>query len=313
MHKIPVGISSCLLGQEVRYDGAHKHNTYIEQTLGQFFEFKAFCPEVASGLGIPRPPVQLRLLADGIHCVGVKNPEWDVTAQLQAVSIEQEHWLTELCAYILKKDSPSCGMTRVKVYQHEQPVRNGTGIFARYLQQRFPELPIEEEGRLGDPVLRENFVQRVFVFSRWREMVSKGLTAHALMIFHSRHKLIAMSHDQLLAKELGRLVANTRTETLDEDAENYLQLLMKCLKISATRSNHVNVLQHIQGYLKKHLDSDDKRELIETIERYRLQQLPLVVPLTLLRHHFRRQPNEFIDNSYYLQPPPGELALLNTI
>ena len=304
MNPILVGISGCLLGQQVRYDGSHKYHSYIERTLGQYFEFRSFCPEVEAGLGIPRPAVQLRQIEQQIRVVGVKDHTLDVTDALSAEG---------LCGYILKKDSPSCGMERVKVYRHDVPARNGVGVFADYLQQHFPTLPIEEEGRLGDPALRENFIQRVFIRHRWQQLCRQGLTMHALMTFHSRHKLIAMSHDQNRAKALGRLIAEVQKDKLIAVAECYILELMACLKIVATRGNHVNVLQHIQGYLKTKLDSDDKQELVETIESYRVGNVPLIVPLTLLRHHFRKQPDAFIDDSYYMTPHPAELSLLNEI
>ena len=313
MQEILIGVSSCLLGHEVRYDGAHKYHSYIERTLGRHFQFRPFCPEVEAGLGIPRPAVQLRQIGAEIRCVGVKDRQFDVTEKLREAAELQAGWLDDLCGYILKKDSPSCGMQRVKVYVNDIPVRHGTGVFADYLQKNFPALPVEEEGRLGDPGLRENFIQRVFVRHRWRQLCSQPLTVHGLMVFHSRHKLIAMSHDQNLAKNLGRMVAEVRADNIETSARGYFQALMDCLKIVATPGNHVNVLQHIQGYLKHKLDGDDKQELVETIEAYRLGRLPLIVPLTLLRHHFRRQPDEFIENSYYMDPHPAELCLLNEI
>ena len=313
MEKIIVGISSCLLGNEVRFDGGHKRHSYIEQTLGQYFQFRPFCPEVESGMGIPRPVVQLRNTDHGIRCVEYKDHNVDVTERLRTVSEQQHHWLSGLCGYILKKDSPSCGMERVKVYGDHMPTRNGTGIFAEYLKQQFPILPIEEEGRLGDPGLRENFIQRVFVMQRWQQLRQQPLTAHGLMTFHSRHKLIAMSHDQNQARMLGRIVAVSHSGSMDAMAERYISALMACLKIVATRGNHVNVLQHIQGYLKNKLDADDKKELIETIENYRLGIVPMIVPITLLKHHFRKQPDAFIDSSYYMSPHPAELALFNEI
>ena len=313
MDTILVGISSCLLGNLVRYDGAHKYNSYIERTLGQYFQFRAFCPEVAAGLGTPRPAVQLREIGQQIRVVGVKNHSLDVTEALQQVGEKQRDWLEGLCGYILKKDSPSCGMERVKVYKNDIPARGGVGVFADYLQQQFPTLPIEEEGRLGDPGLRENFIQRVFVRHRWRQLLQQPLTAHALMSFHSRHKLIAMSHDQNRAKELGRLIADVRADNIDTIAQRYIIDLMASLKMVATRGNHINVLQHIQGYLKQNIDSDDKQELVDTIEAYRQGSVPLIVPLTLLRHHFRRQPDAFIDGSFYMMPHPAELSLLNEI
>ncbi|MGY6274553.1 YbgA family protein [Methylomonas sp. MgM2] len=313
MTTIPVGVSSCLLGHQVRYDAAHKYHSYIERTLGRYFQFRAFCPEVEAGLGIPRPAVQLRQFEHQIRVVGVKDHALDVTEPLSQVCEKQREWLDGLCGYILKKDSPSCGMERVKLYEHNVPARKGVGIFAAYLQQHFPALPLEEEGRLGDPALRENFVQRVFVRYRWQQMCQQGLSVRSLMDFHSRHKLIAMSHDQNSVRALGRLIAPATPANLNDIADHYLVDLMACLKIVATRGNHVNVLQHIQGYLKTKLDSDDKQELVETIEHYRLGKVPLIVPLTLLRHHFRRQPDTFIDGSYYMMPHPAELSLLNEI
>ena len=311
--KIPVGISSCLLGDEVRYDGGHKRNSYIEQTLGRYFEFRRFCPEVACGMSIPRPPVQLRETELGIRCIGVNDHSLDVTEQLLDCSRQQDIWLSQLSGYILKKDSPSCGMERVKVFRNDYPHRNGTGLFAQHIKTRFPLLPLEEEGRLGDPELRENFIGRIFVYQRWRDMVEHPLTSNKLMTFHSRHKLIAMSHDQNKAKNLGRIAASADDRNLRTIADHYIAALMCCLRIVSSRGNHVNVLQHIQGYLKKRLDGEDKRELTETIEKYRLGLLPLIVPVTLLRHHFRRQPDPFIEQSYYMSPYPDELALLNGI
>jgi uncharacterized protein YbgA (DUF1722 family)/uncharacterized protein YbbK (DUF523 family) len=313
MQNIVVGISSCLLGEEVRYDGAHKHNSYITKTLGQFFEFRSFCPEVASGLGIPRPPVRLVAEGEQIKCVGVKDADLDVTEAIKNISALQNSWLAEISGYILKKGSPSCGMERVKVYRNGFPQGNGVGLFAEHLKQNFPLLPMEEEGRLGDPGLRENFIQRVFIFNNWQVLNQQRLTPRALMEFHSQHKLIAMSHDQTMARELGRIIAGADKSNIDKTAEHYITWLMRCLTVVATPGNHVNVLQHIQGYLKRKIDADDKAELTETIESYRLGKVPLIVPITLLRHHFRKQPDPFIENSYYMNPHPLELGLLNQI
>ncbi len=313
MDTILVGISGCLLGELVRYDGAHKYHSYIERTLGQYFQFRSFCPEVAARLGTPRPAVQLREIDQQIRVVGVKDHSLDVSEALTQVGDQQRDWLNDLCGYILKKDSPSCGMERVKVYRNDIPARNGVGVFAAYLQHNFPTLPLEEEGRLGDPGLRENFIQRVFVRHRWQQLCQTPLTAHGLMTFHSSHKLIAMSHEQNRARDLGRLIADVRPDNIDRIARQYIVDLMACLKIVATRGNHVNVLQHIQGYLKHKLDSDDKQELVETIETYRQGRVPLIVPLTLLKHHFRKQPDAFIEQSHYMSPHPAELALLNEI
>ncbi len=314
LEKIPIGISSCLLGDRVRYDGGHKGHSYITGTLGEYFEFRSFCPELAIGLGVPRKPIRLvRTVSKDIRCVEIENQEKDYTEQLSQCADAQAEWVKSLCGYILKKDSPSCGMERVKVWGDNMPMREGVGLFARRLMERFPYLPVEEEGRLGDSVLRENFVQRVFVMQRWHTLIDAGLSVGKLVEFHARHKLIIMSRNQERYRELGRLVADTNKENLASNSQDYLLGLMQALKIRATRKNHVNVLQHIQGYLKNYLDPDDKQELVQTIENYRLGLLPLIVPITLLNHFFRKHPNEYISNSWYMNPYPSELCLQNAI
>jgi uncharacterized protein YbgA (DUF1722 family)/uncharacterized protein YbbK (DUF523 family) len=311
MNKIPVGISSCLLGQAVRYDGGHKLDSYIAGTLAEYFDFKPCCPEVAIGMGTPRPTIQLVKINGEISCLGVKNPDIDVTAQLRDYAHQQKSAHADLCGYILKKDSPSCGMERVKVYTNGQPQKIGTGIYANEMMRNNPLLPVEEEGRLGDPRLRENFIQRVYVLHRWKQLLAEGLTASRLTRFHARHKLIIMSHDNYV--ELGQLLASVGKTNLEEVANAYISQLMKALKKVASRKNHVNVLQHIQGYLKKELDADNKAELCELIERYRQGEIPLIVPLTLLKHHFRKNPDPYIEDSYYMSPYPQELRLINEL
>lgn len=314
LEKIPVGISSCLLGQHVRYDGGHKAHSYITKTLGVYFEFRAFCPELAIGLGVPRKPIRLsRTNGSEIRCISVDDPGQDFTAALQECADQQRGWQQQVCGYILKKDSPSCGMERVKVWGESMPVRTGVGVYAARLLQNMPYLPVEEEGRLGDSVLRENFIQRVFCLRRWHKMLAQGLSVAALIDFHARHKLIIMSHDQPLYRTLGQLVAQTNRENITASAEAYLLQFMQALKIPATRGNHVNVLQHIQGYLKTDLDADDKQELVQTITNYRLGLLPLIVPITLLNHFFRKFPDSYIANSWYMKPYPTELSLQNEI
>lgn len=311
--KILVGISSCLLGEEVRFDTGHKHQSYITQTLGKYFTFHSFCPEMAIGLGTPRETLRLVQREDEIHCIGNKTATLDVTDRLKDNAREQASWHRELCGYILKKDSPSCGMERVRVYRNDMPERNGTGIYAQVLMDNFPHLPIEEEGRLGDPVLRENFIKRVFVYRHWRDIAMDGFTIALLTDFHARYKYVLMSHDQHRTRELGKRLAQAGKEPIDEVSSWYFAELMAILKIRATRKNHVNVLQHLQGFLKEDLDSEDKQEMTEVIEDYRNELLPLIVPITLLRHHFRRHPKPFVERSRYLAPHPSELMLLNTL
>lgn len=310
---IKIGISSCLLGEKVRYDSGHKLNKYATEVLGDYFEFVPFCPEVSIGLTIPRAPIRLVDMDGDVRCVGVKDDTIDVTDALKAKADEQVHWHQDLCGYILKHSSPSCGMERVKVYNKSMPIKNGVGIYAKQLLENFPNLPVEEEGRLEDPHLRENFIQRVFVYARWREMTAQGYTIAQLQKFHAQHKYIFMSHDQTLAKELGALLAQNVKGSIEEVAQAYVTAMMQLLKKMASKRGHVNTLKHIQGYLKRALDTADKQELNDIVEQYRQGLVPLIVPITLLRHHFRRHPDDYIGQSFYLAPHPSELMLLNRI
>jgi uncharacterized protein YbgA (DUF1722 family)/uncharacterized protein YbbK (DUF523 family) len=313
LEKIKIGISSCLMGEKVRFDSGHKRNAYINGILANFFEFTTFCPEVEIGLSIPREPIRLVTLNDKVHCVGTRNPELDVTEDLYKSADEQQAWHRQLCGYILKKGSPSCGMERVRLYKGDIPDRIGVGLYAERLMRNFPNLPVEEEGRLEDPVLRENFIQRVYIYSRWQNLMEQAISMKSLTLFHAQHKYIYMSHDQSMARQLGSWLAESHKTDLDTLTTQYPLKMMTLLKRRATRKNHVNTLQHIQGYLKNHLDAGDKQELTTNIKQYREGLLPLIVPITLLRHHFRRYPNNYISNSYYMQPHPAELMLLNSL
>ncbi|MCB1867135.1 MAG: DUF1722 domain-containing protein [Gammaproteobacteria bacterium] len=314
LEKIRVGVSSCLLGQEVRFDGGHKRDNYLTGTLSGYFDFIPFCPEAAVGLGIPRQPIRLVRRGEEIRAVGVRTPELDPTDQLAAFAERTARQLGEISGYILKKDSPSCGMERVKIYNDKgMPERKGVGIYAGVLMQRLPLLPVEEEGRLGDAVLRENFIERVFVYHRWQRLVRKGLSAKGLIEFHSDHKFLILSHQQKAYRELGRLVANAGGSDLEKLAGEYVAILMNALKRPARPRKHVNVLEHLLGFLKEHLDKSDREEMAETIAQYREGLLPLIVPITLIRHHFRRHPDPYIQRQYYISPHPKELMLRNSI
>ncbi|TXH66753.1 MAG: DUF1722 domain-containing protein [Thiothrix sp.] len=314
-----LGISSCLLGNTVRFDSGHKHNDYITETLGQYFDFQAFCPEVIAGLGIPRPAIHLVKTTKGIRALQVKNHAIDVTAQLQ-MAIQQilaHPNLAHLSGFILKKDSPSCGMERVKIFAEQatsQPSeRTGIGLFAAALQQQYPNLPLEEEGRLCDPILRENFIGRVFVYQRWQQLMQAPISANALIEFHSDHKYLIMAHDQNSLRELGQLVAQAGTTDLVSLQAEYIQKLMQALSKKASRGQQGNVLAHLMGYLTDYLEREDRAELVETIQQYQQGYLPLIVPITLLKHHFRKHPHPYVRRQYYLKPHPSELMLLNSI
>jgi len=310
---IQIGISSCLLGEPVRYDGNHKRDPYIIETLGRVFTFVPLCPEVGAGLGVPRDSIRLAGDPAAPRAVGVRNPEWDVTEPLQRYARQAVSRLAGISGYILKNRSPSCGMARVKIYQPGGPPRMGRGLFAAALQAAHPLLPVEEEGRLGDPVLRENFVERVFAHHRWQQLTATRLTPRRLIEFHAAHKLILMSHGVEHYRRLGQLVANAGGEPLPELAERYFEGFMLALGHRATRKRHTNGLHHLLGYLKRVLSKEDKAELVDLIETYRLGQVPLIVPITLLNHHFRRHPHPYIKQQLYLHPHPRELMLRNAI
>lgn len=312
--KIRIGISSCLLGERVRYDGGHKKDSWINGTLSDYVEFVPVCPEVGIGLGVPRPTIRLVNVEGETRVRGVKDASVDVTEALHEYARDAVPKLGDITGYILKKDSPSCGMERVKRYTEKgMPEKNGIGAYAETLMQLLPNLPVEEEGRLGDPMLRENFIERLFCYRRWQQLEEEGVTVHRLTTFHAQHKYNFMAHNQQACRELGKIAAAARDNNVEEVAEQYIALAMRTLKRRATRKNHLNVLQHLQGYLKRDLDRDDKAELGDVFGRYHKGEVPLIVPITLLKHHFRKCPDPYIENSYYLSPYPAELRLRNGI
>lgn len=313
LQRIPVGISQCLLGENVRYDGGHKHDTYINGTLAKYFEWVPVCPEVAIGLGVPRPPIRLIRRHQQLRAVGVNDETMDVTEALQHYGAKQARALDYVCGYIFKRASPSCGLHRVKVYNRHSVSATGQGIYATAFIAAQPLIPCEEEGRLADPVLRENFIQRVYVLSRWRGLLAERLTKAKLIEFHARHKYMLMAHSPRDYQLLGRLIANLSTTGLRQQALEYISGVMQTLQRVATRKQHANVLEHLMGYVKAQLDSADKQEILQLIRGYQRGELPLIVPLTLLRHHFRRHPNPYIEQQYYLLPHPHELMLRNFI
>jgi uncharacterized protein YbgA (DUF1722 family)/uncharacterized protein YbbK (DUF523 family) len=309
-----IGISSCLLGQKVRYDGSAKRNRWLIDQFGEFVDYRPICPEVAIGLGTPRPPIRLVGEPDNIRVIGADDPGFDVTERLEDFALDTAGQLGAISGYVFMSKSPSCGMERVKLYAaNGYTSKKGVGAYARVLMSSLPNLPCEEEGRLNDPMLRENFVNRVFAFRRWQSLRAEGLRAAALVNFHARHKYMLMAHSQAAYQRLGRLLSHLKGVDLEQIADAYEAEFMTALKRRVSRKRHVNVLQHIQGYLKQRIDGGDKRELAESIEAYRREEVPLVVPTKLMRHYFRRNPDEYIDQQWYLDPYPQSLGLRNTI
>jgi len=309
VHRIPVGISSCLRGDAVRYDGGHRYDREVNTRLAAYLEFHPYCPEVAIGLGIPRAPIRLVRTAGGLRVRGVQEGSLDVTAALAAYGRAAARDMDELCGYIFKARSPSCGMARVKTWHEDGRAAraDGVGAFAAAILQAHPNLPVEEEGRLHDPGLRENFLERVFTRYRWLQLRVRGLTPARLVEFHTRHKLSVLAHNQAAYRRLGRLVSTAGRKGFRELCRRYEQELMAALQRPATRRAHVNVLQHLQGYVSKPLGAADRAELTRLIDEYRLGLVPLAAPLTLLRHHFLHHPNEWAQSQTYLEPFPREL------
>jgi uncharacterized protein YbgA (DUF1722 family)/uncharacterized protein YbbK (DUF523 family) len=311
--QIKLGVSACLLGQNVRYNGGHSRDPFITDTLSQYVGFFPVCPEVECGLPIPRE--SMRLVGD------------PAAPRLMTGNTKQDHtdrmlrWCTkkvselegvDLYGFIFKKGSPSSGMERVKVYDDKgMPSHRGIGMFARAFKEHFPLLPVEEEGRLHDPKLRENFIEAIFVLKRWRESLSPKPMRRGFVEFHTNHKLLLMAHSPIHMRLMGKLVANLKDYTVDDFRSQYQELLMVTLRFKTTRRKHTDVLMHCMGFLKQLLSSDEKKELLEIIEQYRQGHLPLIVPVILLNHYVRKYDPPYLKKQYYLKPHPIELQLRN--
>ena len=315
MEKIRLGISSCLLGYKVRYDGGHKLDPFLTETLGRYVEYVPVCPEVECGLGVPRE--SMRLVGDPANprLVTTRTKD-DHTARMarwahgRIMALERE----DLCGFIFKKDSPSCGMARVKVYDERGgPERRGTGIFARMFRERFPLLPVEDEGRLRDPDIRENFIARIFVLKRFREDLKEGKNRRRLLEFHTRHKLLILAHSERHYRAMGKLIARIGETPLAEAYDQYRTLLTEALQLKTTMKKNVNVLQHMMGFFKRDLSPDEKRELVEIVDSYRTGILPLIVPLTLVAHYVRRYDHSYLKQQVFINPHPLELRMRNHV
>jgi len=314
--KIRLGVSACLLGQKVRYDGSHQRDPFVVDMLGTFVEYVPVCPEVECGLGVPREAMRLEQNSPLPRLVTHKSRkdftnrmvEW---ARGKLVELEGKN----LCGFIFKSRSPSCGMERVKIYNESgSVVGQGSGIFAKMFMDCFPYVPVEDEGRLSDPKLRENFIERIFVFHRWQKVANPGRSLKHLIEFHERHKLILMSHSPEMLRKLGRIVASCSDRSFGKNIlKEYEELLWKAMKLLATPRKHSNVLYHCMGFFKKNLSADEKQEMIEIIEAYRAGHVPLIVPITLINHYVRKYKPSYLETQYYLNPHPIELRLRNHV
>ncbi len=311
---IRIGISACLLGQNVRFDGGHKKDDFLTGQLAPWVEFSPLCPEVEVGMGIPRPTIRLERREGEVRLVDPKNGI-DHTDAMRRWSERRVSEIArmDLCGFVLKKDSPSCGMERVRVYARGAPTKDGRGAFAQVLLERMPLLPVEEEGRLRDPSLRENFVERVFAYRRLKDALHGRWTVGSLVRFHTAEKLLLLAHEPEGYRELGRIVAKAKGEPRDAVAARYGERFMRAMARPATVGRQVNVLDHMAGYFKDALPPDEKAELREAIADYRRKLVPLVVPLTLVRHHVRKLGVAYLAGQTYLAPHPKELMLRNHV
>ena len=313
MEKIRLGISACLLGQNVRYDGGHKLDRYLTDTLGQYVEYVPVCPEVECGLGVPREAMRLVGDSESPRLVTVKTKQ-DLTERMMTWARKRVKELEKegLCGFVFKRGSPSSGMERVKVYNERgMAEKKGRGMFAGAFMDHFPLIPVEEEGRLHDPKLRENFIERIFALMRWREVVQGKKTLGALVAFHTQHKLLILSHSEKHYRALGKLVADGKKLPLMEVYGGYETLLMEALKLTTTIKKNVNVLQHMMGYFKEQLTKDEKQELLEVLKDYHKGFIPLIVPVTLINHYVRKYKEGYLSQQVYLNPHPIALQLRN--
>jgi uncharacterized protein YbgA (DUF1722 family)/uncharacterized protein YbbK (DUF523 family) len=313
MENIRLGISSCLLGEKVRFDGGHKLDRFLRDTLGRFVEFVPMCPEVECGLGIPREAMRLEGTSESPRLVTVKTRR-DLTEQMLNWANERVRNLEgeNLCGFIFKSGSPSSGMERVKIYGIDNVLRkSGTGLFASVFMKHFPYLPAEDDSRLNDPEIRENFIERIFVAKRWRDITEGPPKLARLVSFHTRHKLLVMAHSPGHSGALGKLIAGGNQQSIEEIYSEYQRILMEALKLKATVRKNINVLKHLMGYFKKLLSADEEQELLEVIDFYRQGFLPLIVPVTLIGHYVRKYHQAYLNDQYYLNPHPIELRLRN--
>jgi uncharacterized protein YbgA (DUF1722 family)/uncharacterized protein YbbK (DUF523 family) len=308
-----LGISTCLLGEKVRYDGTGKRDRFLTDTFGQFVEWVPVCPEVECGLPVPREAMHLEGDPDSPRLV-TRHTHIDHTDRMGAwaharlADLDKE----DLSGYIFKSDSPSSGMERVSVYDERgMPRKIGVGLWARAFMDHFPLLPVEDEGRLHDPLLRENFIERVFCLKRYRDSMRPRRSRGALVAFQAAHKLQLMAHSPATLREMGRLVAGAKDLGADELFPAYEELLMKAMKLKASPGKNANVLQHAMGYFKRDLSPDEKQEALGIIAEYRAELVPLIVPVTLLTHYIRKYSADYLASQTYFNPHPIELKLRN--
>ena len=315
MEKIKLGVSSCLLGENVRYDGGHKLDRFLTDTLGEYVEYVPVCPETECGLGVPREAMHLEGDPAFPRLITTSTRQ-DMTRRMMTWAHKRVAQLEKeaLCGFIFKSDSPSSGRERIKVYNEKgMPVKKGVGIFARIFMEHFPLLPAEDDGRLHDPGLRENFIERIFALKRWREVLKKKENRGNLLDFHAKHKLLILAHSPRHYQMMEKIVTGQKSISLPELNRQYQALLLESLQLKTTPKKNTNVLQLMMGYFKEQLSIGEKKELLKIIDHYRLGYIPLVVPVTLISHYVRKYDQPYIGEQVYLNPHPLELQLCNHV
>lgn len=316
--ELRIGVSQCLLGEEVRFDGGHKRNRFVTDTLSDYVSYTPVCPEVEVGMPTPREAIRLVGDPESPTLIGIQSAT-DHTEAMHAWSAKRLPELDQasLDGYIFKKDSPSCGLFRVRVYNEETgiPSRDGRGLFAAAFVEAFPLLPVEEEGRLNDPPLRENFISRIFTYHRWKRFLAEDRSPGGLVAFHTAHKMSFLAHSPKHYQDLGRLVSQAgAAEDFDALLDAYAATMTACTQVLATPGKHANVIMHLMSFLKDSIDADDKAELLDLVEQMRNRFLPLIVPVTLLKHHLSKHDvPAWVDVQVYLKPYPEELMLRNHV
>lgn len=314
-HKIPVGISACLLGDNVRFNGGHSESRYCSRTLSEYFDYQKFCPEIAAGFGTPRPTLRLEGNPNKPTMAYSNQKGSDVTDAFMAASHAYLDQLAHLDGYIVMKNSPSCGLERIKVYQENghPHMQRTSGLFTQALKERYPLLPVEEDGRLNDPALRENFLLRVFAHHEFRHTVNAEPSMKALIAFHSRYKYLVMAHSQPAYRALGRMLSGNDPRPIEELKDAYFSDFMSALSQPAKRRNHCNVLMHLVGYLKRSVDVSIRKDILSVIEQYRRGEVNLATPITLLHHYLMHYGSQYVKEQRYFAPYPSALGIRNTV
>lgn len=310
-NKPQVGASACLNGHKVRFDGGHKSSTFVSIDCNTYFDLHVVCPEMEIGLGAPRPVIQLRDF-DGVRkLVFSKTPEKELTETMQNYAKEKMKSLPQLDGFVFKKDSPSCGLSKVPVVNNKSGMRkrDGVGVFTEVFKAHNPNVPTEDEGRLNDIHIRENFLERVYAHYRWRQIDNAESSIKAFRDYHKNYKLILMAKDNQSFRKLGQLVAKVNNNNLDDIREEYFNIFMSAMKKIPSHGHHINVMMHVMGYLKDKLNNKDKLEILEWLETYREKRIARITPMMLLIHHFNRHPNQYISEQYYFSPFPKDLML----